>query len=99
MSRIAATGAIWSVLMSSDRSGTAMPVWVVNGCINAFLKLSHVGDAARDRGRCCGCRTDEVRPHLRPLAVLEIAIGGGDDTLAGLAAVAVAPGAHRTARL
>src|SRR5437588_9195701 len=37
--------------------------------------------------------------HLGTLAMLEIAVGGGDAALAGLAAIAVAAGAHGAAGL
>src|SRR3954463_10692015 len=90
--------------MSSLNSGTAMPVCELNACITSSyscraLKFPDVGDAARDRarGRCRG--TDEMRAYPRPLAVLEVAVGGGHDALARLAAVAIAAGAHRAARL
>ena len=77
-----------------------MPVWLENGCIRrAPGKLPHVGDAAGDRGRRCRRRADQMRAHPRALAMLEIAVGGGDDAVARLAAVAVAAGAHRAAGL
>ena len=44
-----------------------------------------------------GRRADQMRAHARALAVLEIAVGGGDAALARLAAVAIAAGAHRAA--
>ena len=97
--RVACTGAIWSVLMSSASSGTATPVW-------RGERLHHAAPASI-------CRTSTMRPAIAAaaavagltrcvrtpgaLAVLEIAVGGRDAALARLAAVAVAAGAHRAA--
>src|SRR5271154_4609089 len=85
--------------MSSLNSGAAMPVWLTNGCTSRRPRqqLPHIGNAAGDRGRRRGGRARQMGAHFWPLAVLEIAIGGRHATLTGLAAVAVAAGAHRAA--
>src|ERR1700733_4626531 len=60
-------------------------------------QLPHIGDAAGDRARRGGRRARQMRPHLRPLTVFEIAIGGRNYALAGLGAIAVAARTHRAA--
>src|SRR5205085_392376 len=62
-------------------------------------KLANVGDAACNCRCRCRRRADQMRSHPGALAMFEIAIGGGDDPLARLAAVAVAAGAHRATGL
>src|SRR6267154_399685 len=62
-------------------------------------ELADIGNAAGDRGRRRRRRADKMRAHPRALPMLEIAVGGGDDPVARLAAVAVAAGAHRAAGL
>ena len=53
----------------------------------------------RNRRRRCGRRTREVRAHARALAVLEIAVGGRDDALAGLPVDRVFIGSCTNARV
>src|SRR5580692_6781270 len=60
-------------------------------------KLPHVGDAAGERGGGGCLRAHEMGAHLRSLAVLEVAIRGGDAALARRAAIAVSPRAHGAA--
>src|SRR4051812_44235565 len=75
-----------------------MPVRVVNGRISGPAHhLPHVHQLARDRG--CGGHggAGEMRSHARTLAVLEVAVAGGDTTLAWLRAVAIAARADRAA--
>ena len=100
MSRIACTGAIWSVLRSSTSSGTAMPVWLENGCIRRAPAI---------------CRTSAMRPAMAVAAAVagltrcvrtfgpwrcsKLRLVVETHALARLAAVAVAAGAHRAAGL
>src|SRR5262245_48210512 len=95
--RPAIIGVMASVLMFGSRSGAAMPVTVVKVSMSASQQLADINDAARDRRRCNRRRRRQVRAALRPLPVLEIAIGGRDRALAWRHDVAVAGDAHRAA--
>src|SRR5262249_5839202 len=80
-------GAIWSVLTSSCSRGAAGPVTVWKGCMAdpSGQERQHapgVGDLAGQGGGDGGGRAGQVGAHTRALAVLEIAVAGGQHALA-----------------
>src|ERR1700733_5602088 len=92
-------GMIWSVSTLVRRSGSARPVWVTNGSIEAvsFSQVGGRGEVAGhgggggDRGR------DQMGAPALALAALEVAVGGGGAALAGGELVRVHAQAHRAA--
>src|SRR5512141_285459 len=87
---------IWSVSTLLRRSGTPMPVWVVNASMSG-LQVGGRAEGAADRG----CRSDRHRHQMRAatlaLASLEVAVGRRRAALLRGELVGVHAQAHRTA--
>src|SRR5690606_1756672 len=101
---------IWSVSTLLRRSGTPMPVWVVNfsmsvapvGVSGGLQRRLEVGDGrerAADRRRGRDERRDEVRAATLALATLEVAVRGRGAALARGELVGVHAQAHRAPRV
>ena len=103
---------IWSVSTLLRRSGSAVPVWVVNVSMSAPPHGSRVADqpaggpaglevgrgaGGRHRGGRGDERGDQVRAAALALAALEVAVRGGRGALAGGELVRVHAEAHRAA--
>src|SRR6202023_1413209 len=97
-------GMIWSVSTLVCRSGTARPVWVVNGSMGAVscyrstgLQVGGGGEVAGDGGGGGDRGRDQVGARALALAALAVAVGGRRAALAGGELVRVHAQAHRAA--
>src|SRR5690242_1839761 len=92
-----------SVSMLGCRKPAATPSTRVNFSMSRLprlgQKLPEIGDDALDGACRNGCRTCQMRPTLRALSTLEVAVRAGDAALAGRHEIIVDRHAHRAARL
>src|ERR671916_1443161 len=90
---------IWSVSTLLRRSGSAVPVWVVNLSTDQHLLFDVGGRAqpARDRGGRRDQRRDEMGPAALALPALEVAVRRGRRPLPRCELVGVHAEAHRAA--
>src|SRR5271165_2755860 len=94
-------GMIWSVSMFSRCSGATTPrCWRIGSMASApVLPRTDIDEAAGHRSGGRGCRADEMRAAVAPLAAFEVAVAGGSAALLGRKNVRIHAQAHRASRL
>src|SRR5687768_1703173 len=89
---------IWSVSTLLRRSGTPMPVWLVNFSMSEVLEVGGGRERAADRGGGGDGNGHQVGAPALALPALEVAVGGGGAALARGELVGVHAQAHRATR-
>src|SRR3954447_13313243 len=96
---ISLPGMIWSVSILMRMSGAAMPVILTSCSIghpSSVRELTGIGDVPGKRRGGDRRRARQMGSGLRPLAALEVAVGGADNALI-LQAIVAHMAAQRTA--